>query len=130
MTDEEFEIEKNRVGRAIDRWFEPMGFLMWQQVQIAYHREPLTNDNGDVLGALADCNSKWEYLCAHLRFYLPGTARIDDDQLDYLVRHELLHALVDEMRPRKRTVEDRAHEERVVTQLAMVLGWVRDRKDD
>lgn len=127
MTDADFKRERLRVRAAVDRWFEPMGLALWQNVQVSYWREALRDvDDGSILNCDADCWADWRYLRAHVRFCLPRTVDHDDEQLDYIVRHELMHALVNEMRPEPFTVEARAHEERVVTQLAMVLGWVRE----
>jgi hypothetical protein len=126
MSDADFERERKRVAAAVDRWFEPMGLKLWQKVQVSYWRQALTDLAGDPIDATADCQAQWQYLCAHIRFCLPRTVDNDDDQLDYIVRHEMTHALVREMRQQPFTDESLAHEERVVTNLAMVLGWVRD----
>lgn len=125
MTDADFEKELARVKAAVERWHEPLGLRLWQRVDVGYYREPLTNDKGKTLTAAADCHADWKYLCASLRFCLPKTADWDDEQVDYIVRHEMLHALVNEMRADEGH-DDIDHEERVVTQLAMVLGWVRE----
>jgi hypothetical protein len=125
MTDADFEKEMARVKIAVDRWYEPLGLRLWQRVDVRYWREPLTDDNGQPLTVVADCHADWKYLCAQFRFCLPKTADWDDDQLDYIVRHEMLHALVNEMRA-DGGQDNIDHEERVVTNLAMVLGWVRE----
>lgn len=85
----------------------------------------LTEASRDVAGA-ADVN--WQYRQADIYLNLEKLFSLTDQEIDYTIRHEIGHLLVNEMKEWEHGNANRQainHEERVVTDLAMILGWVR-----
>jgi len=62
----------------------------------------------------------WRYLSASIAVNVKAVARLDDDELERAVVHELIHVLVNEMRE-----PGIDHEERVVTMLSKAFFWTR-----
>lgn len=133
MTDREFKRIHARVRRVLEKWLTVCGLRTWRRVTIHYHQSTdamcaarganLTDDQRDVAGAAV---VSWEYREADIHFNLSKMFSFSDEDIDYTVRHEIAHCLVSEMREWRYGNENGvaiAHEERVVTELAMVLGW-------
>jgi hypothetical protein len=117
MTDAERRAIIRRIGKISKKWLKMMG-LMWWTVNLNYTTE--TRDTGSGYQAIAWVNAKWQYMTADVYFSLPIIVDKDDEEIEEVVRHELCHILVNEMREQD---EDRLHEERVCTTLASALGW-------
>ncbi len=129
MTDAEFRQQKNRILKAFKRWAVPTG-MNELVVNHYFHREGLESNNpadaknGYVCRARADI--KWEYITADFHWNVRDMADVPDFLLDRIVRHEIAHALVREMREWADGGENQlAHEERVVSKLAFVFNWCR-----
>lgn len=136
MNDKDFEATKKRVRKSVSRWEQSCGLRMWRKVDFAYHRDlatmahdtnsTLSESERDVAGRAV---VNWDYREATIHLNLDKLFHLDDDEIDYVVRHEICHLLVNEMREWQLYDKDRQsclqHEERVVSDLAMVLGWVR-----
>jgi hypothetical protein len=137
MTDREFESIRERIKTAVEKWLPALGLKWWHEILISYDRERFSEERN---GHPADCAGftkvNWEYLDAHVTFSVAciWAKELSDEEIDYLVRHELCHILVNEMRMwgppthRDEQARDEAikHEERVVTQLAQAIKWVWD----
>lgn len=134
MTDADFKRTKERVKVAVDRWVECCGLNMWRRVTMHYHRDSVTmaaargaelsEKSRDVMAA---AYTQWQYRQADIHFNLERLESADDGDIDYTVRHEIMHLLVNEMREWQcgNLESSIDHEERVVTELASVMGWVR-----
>lgn len=118
MNDAEFERQKQRVLQQTDWWIPAIG-LRWWKVHLEWLREEKDSDRGP--GAVAaECDADWRYCEATIRWFLPAIAAADDEELEYIVVHELMHIFLNEMRQ----AEDlQAHEERVATHLANGFLW-------
>lgn len=136
MTDADYEALKLRIKTVADRWMKPCGIGYWQDVTLRYYRdvvdwvdafqESVITVNDSKVGARVTCD--WRYKHGLIHFNCYALREHTDEELDYVVRHEICHLLVAEMREwQYGNTGDRAldHEERVVTELAMVLDWVR-----
>lgn len=126
MTDAEYESQKARVKVLWDKWTNMLGLRTWQKISIEYFRDealPRRDDESERTpsSAVADVRTHWQYRTAHVRICLPAAMGEDDDNLEYIVVHELCHILVNELREQEDWLN---HEEHVVTQLAMAFGWV------
>ena len=132
MNDAEFEREKDRVRNFFNKWTTLLGLRWWQKIDIEYFREPLPPYKDEIPHpeAIADTRCRWRYLTAHIRISLSVVLdhEYDDDQIEYIVVHELCHCLVNEMRPTEWDQNDLDHEERVVTHLAQAFLWTFNRQ--
>lgn len=126
MTEKAFKRQKKRIQKCLRHWKILLGLGVWR-IDIEWYdgrlTETRTNDPHSTV--LADIHVSWEYLKATMRVNVEAVSKLDDEQLDELIIHELLHAVVNEMR--NYSADDGIyHEERVVSTLTSVIGWVRD----
>lgn len=137
VTDQEFESIRSRIKAAVEKWLPAMGLKWWHEIIITYERDRFSQErNGHPPDCAAFTRVSWEYLDAIVTFSVAccWSKEYTDQEIDYLVRHELCHLLVNEMRMygppnhRDEQAADEAikHEERVVTQIAQAFGWVWD----
>ena len=115
-----FKRERRRVQRLFGEWCTQLG-LNWWDVQCSYFdkSKPFKRQHGTV--AAMTIVADWRYGTAYISVNTPGCARLDDDELERVVVHELVHALVNEMR-----LTGLDHEERVVTTLTKAFMWTRN----
>lgn len=130
VNDAEYDEQKARVERLFERWVRTIG-LGWWRIQYVWHREEKRGDTtlaeGDT--CVMDCRADWRYLHATINVYLPTIVEEDDERLEYLCVHELMHIFLNEMRASLPTQEEAnamgEHEERVATTLAHGFLWAR-----
>jgi len=135
MTDQDFDLTVKRIRSIVKKWNTPCGLRMWRRVDFVYHRDTaslaqdsrceLNEGERDVAGR---ASVDWEYREATIHLNVEKLSHNSDEEIDYVVRHEICHILVNEMREWRRHGEHYSavkHEERVVSDLAMILGWVR-----
>ena len=108
------------ISKLIDKWTYRLG-LRWWKVRVDYYDTP--NDivrvfgNGDnTVVARSICD--WRYATCTLQINLPELLKMKKDDAEFVIVHELCHALVNEMRE-----EGIDHEERVVTGLTKAFLW-------
>lgn len=89
MTDKEYEIQKARLKKAIDKWFDIFG-LGWYTIDMAYARER----DETVSTTAGKVTTHWQYRSAKITWFLPAIADCDDDYLEGIVTHEFSHILV------------------------------------
>lgn len=121
MNDADYEKQKVRVLERFTRWKDDMGLAGWH-LDIAWYRECANTDAQGSGDTAMEVSSQWQYRQALFSVYLPKVALEDDDRLDWMVCHEILHVLVAEMRGDRKVNK---HEERVCSQLAQSFIWVR-----
>lgn len=97
MNDADFERERERVARAVERWgdfYLPSGW----QVTHRFFDGPLPHPRkpGRFLGpdVAADCTALWSYRQATIRWNLETLQDEPDDRHDAIVQHELCHVLL------------------------------------
>ncbi len=109
---------------------------MWRRIDFSYHRDTasmalesgvsLSEHQRQVVGRT---QVDWDYRQATIHLNLSRLYDQSDDEIDYIIRHEICHILVNEMREWQNFNIDAdscvRHEERVVSDLAMILHWVR-----
>jgi hypothetical protein len=131
MTDGQFARQQARVLKAYNRWHTPTGMAAWI-VSHGWHRDGTAGKPEDHHGEsfpLARASVAWEYLHVTFHWNLSEIADKTDAELDRVVRHEICHALVNEMRmdpidmTRQHAADAMKHEERVVSTLATILLW-------
>lgn len=126
MTDKQLKRQKKRVLKHLRHWKVMLGLGVWRIDTEWYDgRLPETRGGDDRNIVLADMHVSWEYLKATMRVNVEAVAALSDERLEEVIIHELLHAVINEMR--NYSADDGIyHEERVVSTLTSVIGWVRD----
>lgn len=132
MNDAEFLTQKRRVLAAYKKWSGPTGMHGWIDSH-TWHRDGTAGGGIQYEGALARTSASWDYITVVFHWNLEGLSDKPDHVIDRIVRHEIGHALVNEMRmwsppnlSQQQCDEAMRHEERVVSQLQSVLLWCFD----
>lgn len=128
MNDAEYAATKERVMEVFERWRYPLGLNMWR-LHMRWNRLDKPAGDGILARVAGEATPDWRYLEATVEWYLPVLEDMDDEELEYVVLHELTHVVLNEMRE-SAGEGGIDHEERVVTQVAKVLQWVRDHGRD
>lgn len=128
MDDKEFEKQRERVLAIFNSWRDLLS-LNSHRFSISYDRN---NDNDKTTVARVWAN--WEYMTHHVKFYMPQVLEIEeDDQLEELVVHELVHVLLDPLSKQLKEDGDEAKlaiNEFVTTNIAYRLIWARDKSKE
>lgn len=112
--------QRARVESFYEKWRPILGLDSWD-VTRRYHDGAFVEADGDASGgAAASTSARWQYQHASIDFNLRETAELDDEHLEYVVLHECMHILTNEMRSLCHKGHRIAikHEERVCTMLA------------
>lgn len=125
LTDKEYAAQKKRVKKYLDKWIASIG-LGWWKINIEW--ETVRSEEDDRGSCAAEARTTWEYREATIVFYLEVVAGESDEELEYIVLHELMHVFVNEMREwqcatAETVYEAVRHEERVCTDLAKAFLW-------
>ena len=81
-------------------------------------RDYLHNNCAD-FQTMATCDADWRYFEATLNFSFIKMYDLEEEEIEKIVIHELLHIVVNEMRE-----DGIEHEERVVSHLTMMVDWM------
>lgn len=119
LDDKTYEREKRRVKRAFRR-LKPQLWAGWWCWHLLYDRHPDDHHVGTGGDISASITADWRYREATITFYMPAVAELDDETLDELIIHEVLHAWVNPMRPRAPKAHEVDLEESVVTNLTSI----------
>ena len=123
MTFKEYNKTVSTIKRIAKKWRKPLGLDRYRKFHLQFD-EQFADDNGDTA---ARCFCMWQYNEVTIVFYVPQCSEMDENDLEYVFLHEVMHAKVNEMR----WIEDDdpesiSHEERVCTELAMMIQSIRD----
>ena len=128
MNDKEYEQQKNRVKKLLDKWRTPLG-LGWWRVTLEYSREKSRGEdtpsehNADVNGTwdvIFSTRSDFHYKVATITAFLPIIKDINDEDMERYFLHECMHILVTPMKHKDKGPQ----EELVATTLADTILWV------
>ena len=119
MTEAEYEKEKQRILRCLEKWQHNLWLSYWH-IQSEFYREGLGDDERNFI-TLASTSSMYQYMRASIKWNVFDIKDISDERLNEVVAHELAHVLIGEMRDYKR---DRNHEERVCTHLEKIFTFL------
>lgn len=133
MNDAEFETEKARIVALERRWIEPLGLAAWK-LNTEFVRGDFTSDGQPAPNTLATASTQSKYMLATISWNMPVVADHSDRELERIFLHEMMHVLVNEMRPARQdnevnhalSEEDAWHEERVCTMLGNAFLWTRE----
>lgn len=87
MNDKESAKQKARIKKYMDKWHETLG-LKWFEVNITYERSYSTDES-----AAITIMDRWQYRSFDITYYLPNLADLDDEHLEGVIVHELVHCL-------------------------------------
>ncbi len=120
MTDYDHEAQRERIETVYQKWRPILGLDSWEVTRRYNDGAFIEADGRPSEDASASTSVRWEYQHASIDFNLRLTADMDDDHLEYVVIHECMHILTNEMRSLCTKGHRIAikHEERVCTMLA------------
>lgn len=128
MTDKEYETEKKRIRKYIDQWARPIGLGYWK-IDFVFERvnyqKSITDGKRMIDESVhAECDVRPNYLEATITFYLRNTIKVDKDELEETVVHELMHIFLSPMS----TKDTMDPEEIVATTLSRGFIKIRNEK--
>jgi len=118
---------KKLLKKAIRRWTYRLGLRWWHVTFVLTSNKKLIKDvfkDKDVKKGrriIGRTFANWMYKTATIYINVPALKGRTERFLEEVIVHELMHALVNEMRE-----EDVHHEERVVTSLTEAIFWTAD----
>lgn len=121
MTDKEYEREKRRVQKILDKWLPPLWLRNWD-IEVRWERGAAP-DEAKGYKVLAQVHTLYQYSNAEMTVWLEEVAKHEDRDLELGILHELCHIILDEMHAYSK---DPDHEERVADHMARALVSVRD----
>lgn len=133
MNDAEYEAQRERLHVLSERWVRAIG-LGWWKVTLSYDRtgedfaDSTKSSGGWRSTAAARCFADWRYAEATIIWNMPELEHVDDEALEGVFVHELMHVFLNELRPVSEVDDEQhvPHEERVCTTLTKAFMWIRD----
>ena len=123
MTFQEYKKVVSIIKKIANKWRKPLGLDRYRKFNIEFS-EQYADDNR---GITARCYCMWQYNEVTITFYTPQCHGMSEQDLEYVFLHEVMHAKVNEMRwIQDDDPESISHEERVCTELAMMIQSIRD----
>lgn len=103
-------------------WTEWLG-LRYGEIKL-FFVDYIEDHEGDATFIIPDvagkCHTDWRYQETSIEISTKKICQLDEDSIERVVVHELMHVLLNEMRE-----EGIDHEERVATNLQKAFMWVR-----
>jgi hypothetical protein len=112
--------KKDYLRRLFELWTYRLG-LRWWTVNVRYYDDPdeiVSRFNTGERTTLMRNTTDWQYCLTTIDVNLSALKQLDREEIERAVVHELIHALVNEMRE-----GEIHHEERVVTQITNAIFW-------
>lgn len=135
MNDTEFFEQVQRLTKISAEWVRALG-LGWWRIDLTYDRtggdfaDSEVREGSFVKGTTARCYADWQYGIATIVWNMPTLSRLNDDELERVFLHELMHIFLCEMREGANQSKQRPHEERTASTLQKAFIWIRDRARD
>lgn len=130
MNDAEYEAQRARLQDLAERWCNNIG-LGWWRITNSYDRtgedfhDSVSVVGGFRTGTVARCFPEWRYGIATIVWNMPEVETQDDEQLELVFVHELMHIFLHELRGDE-DGDHLDHEERVASTLAKGFIWARN----
>lgn len=112
---------KNRIKKLLDFWVRYFGLTYWK-IEIEYKDYIVPGESGNV--PVARTFADWRYLSATIEINISDISGMKKEELEKVIVHELLHIIVNELREK-----DISHEERVVSELTNASIWLKNYKE-
>ena len=105
------------IHRLVKKWKCNLYLGMWT---INFNiLDYLGNARVDGYQTSARCDTAWQYFTADLDFSYVQLKGMEEEDIEKIIIHELLHIVVNEM-----TEDGIEHEERVVSHLSMIISYL------
>lgn len=142
MTDSQFTQIRAHITSIFNQWRRLTG-VSWDNITLLWNREHFNPEtDGHPSHCVATCAADWRYLDATITFSVPKLLDYfqpdpkrpsqlipkDPDEVRYIVIHELMHILLNELRVSNdsQAATQLSHEERVATRLARAFAHTWD----
>jgi hypothetical protein len=80
---------RTRIYAIVNEWLDLLE-MRWLHITVSCS----DSEHPDDSYTAADTDAKWEYRQAKITFYLPSIANHDDEDLEGIIVHELVHVLL------------------------------------
>lgn len=118
MTDKEYNFQKKRVKKILDKWRGILG-LNGHRFHYNYVRE-----YDDVKSAVASINALWQYKNHEINIFLPKVAEIDSDyELTEALVHEFVHVFLDPFQKANPSTAEEEILEHATQSVTFALLW-------
>lgn len=125
MNDEAAEAQKARVMALYEKWGPPLGMGWQRQVSFSWYRGAIP----DYEGAAMTCCAQWQYKQAKISVDLCKVIDEADEDLEFMLVHELMHVFLGGLIEANRKQVDRDAfrmiEEHTASTLAQAVMWLR-----
>ena len=124
MEPEDYEREKARVERFIEKWASDLG-LGWWRVEYRWHDEPCEDDKAGESTSM-QTTSRWEYRWAAIDIYLPSCVGAADSEVEHWLVHEYAHVLLSVEQRQLSWKQHGQFGEAATENVARALLWTRE----
>lgn len=130
MNDAEYAAQVDRLKALAERWIHAIG-LGWWRITNSYDRtgedfhDSVSRVGGFRTGTVARCFPEWRYGIATIVWNMPEVETQDDEQLELVFVHELMHIFLHELRGNE-DGDHLDHEDHVATTLSKGFIWARN----
>lgn len=101
------------------RWKLRLG-MSWFHMEYVFERGHASGAEGEAASIAGETKTQWQYRQGQVTFYMPIIATLDDEMLEKVFVHELMHVFVG---PMSNQLERHDEEEVVATNLAQAFLW-------
>ena len=105
------------IHRLVKKWKYALYLGMWKIDFVV--RDYIGDSRVDGYQTAASCDTSWQYFTAAIDFSYVQLKDMEEEEIEKIIIHELLHIVVNEMRE-----DGIEHEERVVSHLSMVISYL------
>jgi hypothetical protein len=81
------------VSKNANKWQRRMGLMHWD-IEHVFIDSYYDDSSGEDFKVTAITESRWQYMQARIKWYLPSAVRHSNDELEKVLVHELCHVLL------------------------------------
>jgi hypothetical protein len=83
----------NAVNKNASKWQRRMGLMHWD-IEHVFIDSYYDDSSGEDFKVTAITESRWQYMQARIKWYLPSAVRHNNEELEKVLVHELCHVLL------------------------------------
>lgn len=107
------------LNKYVKKWKTQLFLGVWE---VSFNIRDYLKGGDDGTCTAATCDAQWKYFEAFLNFSFEEMRGLEEEEIEKIVIHEMMHIVVNELRE-----EGIDHEERVVSHLTMIADWMDKR---